>query len=457
MRNLPCRITSVITTLIMLCINVQAHAEMDPMAVVERFAKHVSDATNQHVNISGYVNAHYMNHDGVPKLVNKDLDKPLFQIREASIFTDITLTDSLLISSELEMSYDFSSKHNSGRDDRFEILFNYYYLDIDLSNALDWDTDVTGNLSIRAGRILVPFLHYNENKPNFRQNLMSQPFTAWQLAPVNNVAIDYQQFGWSDTGFTINWNYAIGDMGILDVKFSVINGLGNESAVLDSNTVQLDPPGMMNPTVRPRDGLANTKSEWDDFSDVNDDKAFVMKVSYVPFSIPLNIGASVYHGAWDITGDRDITMYGFHFDYSEENWNLKGELLQADVEQTAGINPVSVPGPAPLNTSTADYSTNAWYLEGAYIPFRYGENLDRFIKGVIRYDVVDSNDKSVFTPFDRSRVTLGLEWQFLRNIRMRAEWQHHRIDSFNSAPAPYVAAGGDKDIDMAMISFIAYF
>ncbi len=61
----------------------------------------------------------------------------------------------------------------------------------------------------------------------------------------------------------------------------------------------------------------------------------------------------------------------------------------------------------------------------------------------------------VFTPFDRSRVTLGLEWEYLKNMRFRYEWQRHEIDNFSNAPAPYVAAGGRKEITMHMISLIA--
>jgi len=427
--------------------------EVNPMGYVRSQADKISDTTDGRLNISGYINGHYMNHNGTPKLVGKDLDKPLFQMREASIFADFSLMDNLLFSTELETSYDFSSKSTSGRDDRFEALFNYYYFDYDVASSFDWDTDKYGSLSVRGGRILVPFLAYNENKPNFKQYLMSQPFTAQQLSPVNNAAISFQQYGWTDIGASVNWTYAFEDAGLFDLKLSIINGLGSESDALDANSVQLS----TSPTVRPRDGLYANKSDWNEFRDNNNDKAFVAKASFSPFSVPLDIGVSYYNGAWDNDENNDLSMYGVHLNYSRKDWSLRGEYVQADVEQTAGVNPVVQPGPASLNTTTGDYQMNSWYVEGSYVPFRYGENDNRYVRLVARYDDVDTNDKAAFTPFDRSRVTLGTEWGFIDNVRMRYEWQRHNIDSFENAPTPYVAAGGKEQINMQMLSVIAYF
>jgi hypothetical protein len=432
-----------------------ANAEIDPMGHLSSLANDVSDSTDGVINVSGYVNGHIMIHDGTPTLVGKNLDEPLYQLREASLFVDAVINDSLLFSTELEMSYDFSDKENSGRESRFEALFNYYYLDLDLSNAMDWDTDENGSFKVRAGRILVPFLQHNENKPSFKQSLMSAPFTAWQIVPTNNTAVSFKQFGWTDLGLSFNYSKVIGDAGLVDVKLSIINGLGTDSQVLDSNTVQLDPGGVMKPTVRPRDGLANAKSDWDEFSDVNDEKSVVLKVSYVPFSIPVNVGFSYYKGAWDKAENHDLTMKGFHASYSAKDWGLKGEYLIVDVEQTAGINVVTAAGPGALNSSTGDYEMSAWYVEGSYTPVRYDN--DKFLKVILRFDEVDTNDQAAFTPFDRSRVTLGLEWRFLNNMRLRLEQQESSISDFEKAPGPFVDAGGAEDISMTMMSLIAYF
>lgn len=432
-------------------------AEVDPMGRMSRLARSIAKGTDEHLNISGYVNGHYMNHNGMPKTIGKNLNKPLFQMREASIFADIVLTDYLIFSTELEMSYEFSSKDTSNRKDRFEALLNYYYFSYDLTDHFGLDSDVFGNVNLRAGRILVPFLNYNENKPNFRQNLMSQPFTAWLLVPVNDVASSFEQFGWSDTGVSFSWSQTTGDQGLFDAKVSVINGLGNESAVLDSNALQLDPPGMMKPTVRPRDGLANAKSDWDEFSDVNGNKAVVVKLSWASFSFPLNLGISWYKGAWNQEGNHDLILKGFHFNYQRRNWGFTGEYVRADVEQTAGINVVTAMGPGSINTSTGDYEMAAWFVEGSYVPLRYGEADERFVKVVFRADDVDTNNKALFTPFDRSRVTLGMEWGFLPDIRFRFEVQRHSLDDFDKAPIAFMNAGGEEHVTMYMASLIAYF
>ena len=426
--------------------------DFDPMGKVAEFTSKISDATNGRLNLSGYTNGHYMIHKGAPDFVGKTIDKPLFQIREASLFADVTVTDNVLFSTELEASYDFSSKNSSGREDEFEAVFNYYYFDVDVASQLDWDTDTYGGLSFRAGRVLVPFLSYNENKPNFKQSLMSQPFTAFNIVPVNNAPASFQQYGWTDTGASINWNKVIEDSGLLDVKFTVVNGLSSNVDVLDANYAQLE----AGPTVRPRDGLGSNKSAWDDLSDNNDELALALKVSFAPFSKPLDFGLSWYKGAWDNAGDDDLTMYGAHFNYLEKDWTVKGEYVKADVEQTAGINVVPAAGPAG-NISTGDYSMKSWYLEGSYTPYRYGVDKQRFVKLVARYDDVDTNDKATFNPFDRSRITLGTEWQFAKNMRLRYEAQKHKIDNFSAAPTAFVTSGGSEDVYMHMFGFIMSF
>jgi len=133
--------------------------------------------------------------------------------------------------------------------------------------------------------------------------------------------------------------------------------------------------------------------------------------------------------------------------------------VTADVEQTPGINPVvGVTGPNPTsNQTTGDYKMNALYVEGSVIPLRYGPNGDRYLRVIYRYDDVDTNDKASFTPFDRSRHTYGAEWQFAKNTRLRYEYQDHTLDDFDRAPAPFIAAGGERNVTMHMASIIFWF
>ncbi len=395
-----------------------------------------SVTAQQRMHISGYGNMHYMNHSGMPRFVDApDLNNGFFQIREFTLFFDFAITDAIIASTELEAG-DNGSRYTA----------NYAYAGIEVSE----------NLSFRVGKILVPFLSYNENKPNFKQFLMSQPFTAWNVVPVNGVALQFHGFGWGDAGVMLNWHHALGETGMLAVKLSLINGIGSDSNVLDDNVVQLD-AGIVKPVVRTRDGLIQNR-EATELIDNNDDKATVIKASFKTLEIPLEFGISWYRGAWDPAGDRYLRMLGLHLNWLARNVTLRGEYVTAHVEQGAGIDPVAdagMMGPATLNTSTKDYDMNAFYLEGSVVPVRWSR--DRFLRLISRYDEVDTNDKAIFTPFDRARVTLGLEWQFATNTRFRYEFQHAKIDDFDNAPMPFKNAGGKEIVKMHMASFIFSF
>lgn len=412
------------------------------------------------LNISGYGNMHYMDHSGMPRFVaQKDLNNGFFQLREFSLFMDFAITDAVLASMELEAG-----------DNGNRYTANYAYV----------EAQATENLSFRVGKILVPFLSYNENKPNFRQNLMSQPFTAWNLAPVNGVAIDFRGFGWSDAGVVINGNTLLGDVGLLNLKVAVINGLGSDSNVLDANTVTLDvlvemqmPGGgqmggemgeqmggqtmMVHPTVRTRDGLIQNETN-NDLMDNNNDKATAVRATFKSLAFPLDVGISWYRGKWDPASSKNLQMLGVHLNVLAMRWTLKGEYVTADIEQDAGVNPVAAAGlmgPAPINTTTGDYTMNAWYIEGSVVPARWPG--DRFLRLVGRYDEVDTNDRAPFTPFDRGRITVGAEWQFAPNTRLRYEWQRTELHDFANAPAPFRNAGGREIVKMNMASVIFAF
>ncbi len=385
------------------------------------------------VLISGYGNTHLMDHSGTPKQVGKkDLDDSFFQLREFSLFMDFPISEAIIASAELEAG-DNGSRYTA----------NYAYVDV----------QVRDELSLRAGKILVPFLSYNENKPNFKQHLMSQPFTAWNLAPVVGLAIDFRGFGWSDTGVTANWNRSMGSQGILDLKLGLINGLGSDSNVLDDNAIQLS----TGPVVRPRDGLLQNETN-NELRDNNSGKAKVAKATFQSLEFPVDAGVSWYLGDWDPEDKHALQMVGAHLNWMAAKWTVKGEYVLADVEQEAGIDPVAdagLPGPAGLNTSQSDYSMKAWYLEGSFVPKRWEK--DQYVRLVFRLDDVDTNDNAPFTPFDRGRITVGAEWQFAPNSRLRYEWQKTTIDDFEKAPLPFRMAGGKEEINMNMASVIFSF
>ena len=211
------------------------------------------------------------------------------------------------------------------------------------------------------------------------------------------------------------------------------------------------------PTVRPRDGLIQNETN-NDLQDNNNNKATVVKATFKSLLVPLDFGVSWYRGAWDPASSKQLQMLGGHVNLLARNWTVKGEYVTADVEQDAGVNPVAdagLMGPAPINTTTGDYKMNAWYVEGSVIPVRWVGS--RFLRLVARYDDVDTNDKAVFTPFDRARITVGVEWQFALNTRLRYEWQRTELHDFANAPGPFRDAGGEEKVIMNMASVIFSF
>ncbi len=406
------------------------------------------------LQISGYGNAHFMDMDGMPRFVDEDdPNDGTVQLREFSLFIDANIAEGVIASTEIEAG------HNGT-----QYTSNYAYIDLDISAIINsWDGEQFGNLSFRAGKILVPFLSYNENKPNFKQYLMSTPFTAQNFAPVNPVGADFHGSGWSDVGLMLNWNYELGELAIVDLKVAGINGLGSDSEVLDDNTVQLDSTmqmGMMSfqPTIRTRNGLV--ENEESKLRDDNNDKASVIKLTLKSVDIPLDAGFSWYRGAWDKESEMDLQMYGIHLNLLFKDWTLKSEYGFGRVEQEEGVNVVADAGengPANINNSTDNYDMYAWYVEVSYIPLRYGKDNDHYLRLVARYDEVDTNDEAEFTPFDRWRVTPGIEWEFIRNTRLRYEFQYSQIEDFDDAPTPFKEAGGNKYPKMHMTSIIFSF
>ncbi len=381
------------------------------------------------LNWSGYGNAHYMKMKGGPELAEMDLSDSQIQLREFTLFLDVVISDTLTISSEIEMARNGSV-----------VSLNYGYA---LWQPRDW-------LNVRIGKFLVPFLKYNEEKPSFRQSLMSSPFTATVLAPVINPNAQIAQgIGWSDYGVSIEGIWA-GETGVLSGTLAVITGLANsDPAALDSNTVNFadgTPPG----AIRPRDGLIQNEAGT---RDNNDDKAIVARVLYQLYSIPLGFGLSRYQGSWDPNGMLDITMTGVNAELRYPRLEIKMEWGTADIEQSPGALPDGAL-PVTPNVSTTSYTMEAWFVEAGWKFKQYREDL--WVKLIGRRDEADTNDQAAFTPFDRTRSTLGIEWQYEKNSRLRYEHQWTRIRDFGRAPSAVADSLTDSP-SMHMASLIFWF
>ena len=71
-----------------------------------------------------------------------------FQLREFSLFMDFDVADGVMASVEIEAG-----------DNATVLTPNYAYMDLDVGTVFDfWDSEKLGNLSVRIGKVLVPFL-----------------------------------------------------------------------------------------------------------------------------------------------------------------------------------------------------------------------------------------------------------------------------------------------------------
>lgn len=377
---------------------------------------------------SGYGNVHYMDMDGMPRLAASNMDDGVLQLREFSLFLDAAVDEKLLLSAELEGSMAGSA-----------VQMNYAYLEYALRDGL----------ALRAGRLLVPFLRYNEEKPNFRQNLMSPPFTASFLAPVVHPNTRMATgIGWSDMGASLEWQ-RVTDRGVVVATAGVFNGLAGGTVALDGDLVSFA-DGTPGGPVRPRDGLAGNEAG---SQDNNADKAVVARLRWQAPRWPLGFGLSAYGGAWDPAGQQRLELVGLDLRWRGELLDLRGEYGRGFVEQVGGQLPVGAADLMP-NYTTGDHDLSSLWLEAAWRGLRFDRH--RWLSAIVRYDEVDTNDEAMFTPFDRHRWTLGSEWQFHSNARLRFEWQRARIHDFAQAPS-MVADSLEEEPTMSMLSLIAWF
>ena len=166
------------------------------------------------------------------------------------------------------------------------------------------------------------------------------------MAPVIGTPLRKKGFGWPDYGALLDYRIFISAVGLVDFRLALIQGLQGSGRVLESNfaTLAAQVPGMngalINPSIRPRDGLFQNENF--SLGDNNGNLAKVLKFSYRPISLNLIVGASLYTGKWDDNAQFDMTMYGFFGNHNSRNWGLKGE-------QVTGC---AVPGGASTGLST---------------------------------------------------------------------------------------------------------
>lgn len=147
------------------------------------------------------------------------------------------------------------------------------------------------NLAFRAGAILAPFNRFDDFHDPLRNYTITRP----------QVSREIGVSAWKDVGVDFHGFFNIGDQSSIAFNIYSINGLGSGSNLRGSRQ----------------------------YRDNNEDKAFGGRVSWLLLDV-LEVGGSIYNGAWDDDGKLDLTMYGTHFLLRTDLADFYGEYSRAD-------------------------------------------------------------------------------------------------------------------------------
>lgn len=167
------------------------------------------------------------------------------------------------------------------------------------------DFKVHDLLVIRAGHFLMPFGYFNEYMlPEFVTKFPRRPFTLTNSYIVPST--------WSETGVQLRGKYEFDRERQINYAVYAVNGLEQPGAEDDQGNVVVAEGGSL-------------RSMRGNFRDVNDtDKAVGGRLGVVPLQ-GLEIGGSVYTGAYTIDGQRRLTMVGGDIGFTRFNLTLRAE------------------------------------------------------------------------------------------------------------------------------------
>ncbi|MBL4660325.1 MAG: hypothetical protein JKY19_08210 [Alcanivoracaceae bacterium] len=170
-----------------------------------------------------------------------------------------------------------------------EVLLEQAYTDFKINS---W-------MNFRGGILLVPFGNIERDHFAPLRDVISKPYTSFALAPSD----------WTDNGFGVNGRFNVSENWLADYQAYVIAGLDSGLSTT---------------------GLRATRQGFG--VDNNNNKAIAAKISLQNTS-GLTLGFSLYNGAWDDEGRKDITGYNFDIDY-QWNWlELVAEYTKMNIDR----------------------------------------------------------------------------------------------------------------------------
>lgn len=240
---------------------------------------------------------------------------------------------------------------------------------------VSWHVDDAFTLD--AGRFYTPFgierfVWYSPTNA-----MVSRPTPMSQIVPGNFYA----------NGLKASGLFKANDQSLLTYELSVSDGLGDDALV-------------------DRRGSRQTR-------DNNSNRALSGRLAYVRWP-NFEIGASYHTQRYASTADLDLRFFGVDVAARWAGWELRGEYLEAAVEQ--GFEDAGG-----IFRRAADLEQDGWYLQLAY-SFLWDRALLPSLTLASRYDVLD-RDASTTGDDDQRLWALGVNFELYPHYRLKLEHQ----------------------------------
>ncbi len=225
------------------------------------------------------------------------------------------------------------------------------------------------NMAVRIGAMLTPFNRFDDFHDPIRNYAITRP----QISREIGVS------AWKDVGVDLHGFFNLTETSSLGCDVYTINGLGSGPNLRGSRQ----------------------------YRDNNEDKAFGGRLNFV-FRDRIEVGGSVYRGAWNDAGDLDLTLLGVHCMLNTDIIEIYGEYMKAGSEN-----------PSP----TEDGEMSGYFIQASHLfrnryrpTVRFGD-LDYLDRGDSLGREISNGNKDTrelvfsFGYYPASRVVFKIEYQ----------------------------------------------
>jgi hypothetical protein len=228
------------------------------------------------------------------------------------------------------------------------------------------------NLALKIGAMLTPFNRFDEFHDPISNPVITRP----------QVSRDIGVSAWKEVGLDFHGYLNINDLNSISFDLYTINGLGAGSNLRGSRQ----------------------------YRDNNEKLAFGGRANYIYRDL-LEIGGSVYRGAWDDNGDYLLTMMGTHFMLSTDYVDLYGEFLSATSEN---------PPEDSLGNTQADGDMSGYFIMVSRL-------FQKKYRPTLRYGMLDYLDNGAalgrsLTDKDLSELALGFTYYPTSKVAFKVEY-----------------------------------